>query len=275
MTGASSFKVPFGLDPDDSITQVGRAIRGITYRCPQCLAPLTLRAGAVKAKHFSHRGGGSCSYESVLHHAAKLQLHKVVQGWLDGWGMGPVIVLPCEGNTIGFCTSEIHRPLQRERVDGVRLEATVGDFRPDVVLFLGDKAVLGLEVLVSHEVDEAKASGSSHKWIELDANRVLETPYAWRPINHNIGKAGRCEFCLEANFRAMNQAISRLEREAESWVKKAKNPEAARMSLFYSDSWLAKKIQAVVRKEQILAEKRWKRTHSQPAPIPMCDDAEP
>ena len=272
MTGASGFKVPFGIDPDDSVTQVARAIRGITYRCPQCLAPLTLRAGEVKAKHFSHRGGGSCSYETVLHHAAKHRLHEVVQAWLAGWGKGPVIVLPCEGNTIGFCTSEIHRPLLRERVDGVRLETAVGDFRPDVVLFHGDKAVLGLEILVSHEVDEAKASSSSHKWIELDANKVLESPHTWRPINHNIGKEGRCEFCMEANFQALNQAISRLERDAESWVKKAKNPEAAWWSLTFSDSWLGKKIQAVVRKGQILAEKRWKKTHSQPAPIQEWDD---
>lgn len=272
MTGASGFKVPFGLDPDNSITQVARAIRGVAYRCPQCLAPLTLRAGEIKVKHFSHRGGGSCSYESVLHHAAKHRLYEVVQAWLAGWGKGPVIVLPCEGRTIGFCTSDLHRPLLRERVDGVRLEATVGDFRPDVVLFLEDKPVLSLEVLVSHEVDEAKASRSSHKWIELDAISVLESPFSWRPINHNIGKEGRCEFCMEANFHAMNQAISRLEREAESWVKKARNPEAAEMSLWFSDSWLDKKIQAVVRKEQILAEKRWKKTHSQPAPIRGRED---
>ena len=272
MAATSGFKVPFGLDPGHSITQVAKAIRGITYRCPQCLAPLTLRAGEVKAKHFSHRGGGSCSYESVLHHAAKHRLHEVVQAWLAGRGKATVIVLPCEGKTIGFCTSEIHRPLLRERVDGVRLEVTVGNFRPDVVLFLGDKAVLSLEVLVWHEVDEAKASGSSHKWIELDAIRVLESPHAWRPIKHNIGKEGRCEFCMEADFQALNQAISRLERDAERWAAKAKNPEAAEMYLCDPDSWLGKKIHAAVRKEQILAEKRWQRTHSEPAPIPYWKD---
>ena len=55
-------------------------------------------------------------------------------------------------------------------------------------------------------------------------------------------------------------------------MKKAKNPEAAWWSLTFSDRWLGKKIQAVVRKEQILAEKRWKKTHSQPAPIQEWDD---
>jgi hypothetical protein len=269
MSDSSSFKVPFGLDPDDAITQVAKAARGLTYRCPQCLAPLTLRAGEIKAKHFSHRGSGSCSYESVLHHAAKHKLREVVQAWLNGWGKAPVIAIPCEGQRFNFCISEIYRPLIRDRVETVRIEAHVGGYRPDVALFLGDKVVLGLEVLVSHEVDEAKAKGSTHKWLELDANDVLESPHTWRPIQHNVGREGRCEFCKEANFINLDRAISRLEKQAEAWVAKAKNPDGARMSLIFEDSWLNQKIWAEIRKEQNLAVNSWNKVHSGPAPIPV------
>lgn len=272
MADSSGFKVPFGLNPDGTITQVAKAVRGLTYRCPQCLAPLTLRAGEIKAKHFSHRGGGSCSYESVLHHAAKHKLREVVQAWLDGWGKVPVIVIPCEGQRFNFCTSEIYRPLLRDLVDAVRLEANIGNFRPDVVLFLVDKAVLGLEVLVSHEVDEAKAEGSTHTWLELEAVAILESPHTWRPVQHNLKKESRCEFCKEANFLGLDRTISRLEEQAEAWVAKAKNPDSAKRSLFWEDNWLNQKIRTKIREEQDLAVTRWYKAHSEPAPIPAREE---
>ena len=267
MAEAGGFRVPYGLDPTGAITGVERAARGVAYSCPQCLSPLTLRAGQIKAKHFAHRGGGSCSYESVLHHAAKRKVEEVVKAWLEDAGEAPTIILPCEGNRIGLCNSKLHRPLRRDRVDEVRLEAVVGDFRPDVVLFYQGKAVLAVEILVSHQVDEAKAGASLHRWIELGAEAVLESPRAWRPTNHSDWGKVRCEFCAGVDFKSMEQSIARMCEEAEVWANRAKNPEAAMASLYFDDSWLRQKIAAVYAREQAAAIKRWERTHREPPPI--------
>ncbi|WP_230682728.1 competence protein CoiA family protein [Pluralibacter gergoviae] len=47
------------------------AIRDKDYYCPCCDEKLTLRAGNIKRKHFSHRNDSKCDPESVYHKLAK------------------------------------------------------------------------------------------------------------------------------------------------------------------------------------------------------------
>jgi len=270
MATIGSFKVPLGLSPEERIVHVSKALRGIAYRCPQCLTPLKLRGGVGKrtVEHFAHQAGGNCSYETVLHAAAKQKLREVVQDWLNGYSNPPTIVFPCQGRTWDLCTSEVFSPLKRNKVDKVILEAQVGNYRPDVVLFFEGKAVLGLEVLVHHEVDEAKAAGSNHTWLELYAMDIFRSPLCWRPVQHNIKRTSRCEFCAEVDFGVLASKIRQHERQAYNWADKAKNPEAARFSLDDPDSFLGRKIAAEIKMVQDVAVARWYAMHKGAPPIP-------
>jgi hypothetical protein len=73
--------------------------------------------------------------------------------------------------------------------------ATPGGLRPDVLLLRQGSPVLGIEVLVTHAVDAAKAARTSHPWVELDALQVLAAPGAWRPGRMEHPWTGLCADC--------------------------------------------------------------------------------
>ena len=68
------------LDANGESVSIERAVRGVTYRCPECKDKLMVRAGTIRKKHFAHHSNSACAYtsggggEGSLHLAAKLSL---------------------------------------------------------------------------------------------------------------------------------------------------------------------------------------------------------
>jgi hypothetical protein len=73
--------------------------------------------------------------------------------------------------------------------------ATPEGLRPDVLLLERGDPVLGIEILVTHEVDDGKASRTAHPWVELDALRLIAAPRIWRPHGWDHPWRGLCRDC--------------------------------------------------------------------------------
>jgi len=259
---SGGFKVPWGMDPVGCIVVVAMAIKGVTYRCPQCLEALTLRAGQIKAKHFAHRGGTVCSYESALHAAAKWQIYWIIDSWLKGYGKAPIISFPCanEKTWLG-CMGLINRPLISGKVDEVALEKAVGVIRPDVLLLLNGQPRLGIEILVTNAVNIEKEEKYPIKWIELEATKVIDNALSWAPVNHNIPGMKYCEFCSAIDFNPLKDKYNRIQDEFADWVARARNPEAAQHS-----AWADEKLSKILQNFKRVHEIKWAKTHLVPPP---------
>ena len=138
----------------------------------------------------------TCSGETVLHKTAKLLIQSAVTAAIRG--DAPIMFeIECDG---------CRRPFQVQFPAGC-VERAEMEWRDatgrviDVMLLAGDEARLGVEILVSHAVDEEKARDLSFPWIELDATHVLENARVWRPLQHAL-KTRTCKPC-----QALDRAI--------------------------------------------------------------------
>lgn len=201
------FKVPLGLTPDGRIVPVAKAEVGVTYACPACEAPVVLKHGEVVRRHFAHHADASCSAETALHEGTKRWLAGAVAAWRAGTGPRPVVRRYC-----GHCRAAIESAAS-ERIVEARVEYRTPAGRVlDVGLLDTDGALcLGIEVLVTHAVDEAKAVDLGDlPWIEIDASEVTE-PAVW-PTARVVGRVSppRCRACQErpAQRRAATVALA-------------------------------------------------------------------
>jgi hypothetical protein len=94
------------------------------------------------------------------------------------------------------CPGEAWLSLADLSFDEVAVERTTSEgLRPDVLLLLGGQPALGIEVRVHHAVDAAKAARTPYPWVEVDAQRVLAAPRAWKPEQHHHPWTGQCQVC--------------------------------------------------------------------------------
>ncbi|WP_257311278.1 competence protein CoiA family protein [Geothrix fuzhouensis] len=256
-----SFKVPWALDPEGHLISAKDGTPKTSYVCPGCLKPIILRSGSIKVRHFAHKAGFGCSWESYLHKTAKFELQKAIEAWLENRGPTPTITGNCMGTEWWSCEGEIRRPLIRTKIDEVKLEHQVKDLRPDVVLLHDRKPVLAIEILVTHEVDEFKRLKSEHLWLELDATNVIDNPRIWQPIQHNIPNFTKCAFCSGVDTIALSKKISTLTDSFEKWVEKARVPAAAIQS-----HWWINKIEEEIQVFRNKAIVLWEKYHKEIPP---------
>lgn len=209
-----SFRVPVGQAPDGSLVQASRASRERDYRCPGCASPLLLRAGPVRAAHFAHQNHGFCSGETALHQAAKLRIAQVLDRCRKGARTGaPRLKVPCSGWTSPegvpcpwTCRGDAWLSLADLAFDQVAVEPATSDgLRPDVLVLRQGLPVLGIEVLVSHAVDPAKAARITHPWVELEAQAILRSPRTWRPCQGSHPWRSACRVCAWAGQAELSE----------------------------------------------------------------------
>lgn len=63
----------FAEDATGKMVKIDDAVRGASYRCPQCGQEMIPKLGEVNAHHFAHKSECACSGESYLHKIAKLK----------------------------------------------------------------------------------------------------------------------------------------------------------------------------------------------------------
>lgn len=172
------------------------------YRCLECGAYVHLRKGPRMRAHFAHYPGegGGCSRESIEHEAAKRRLKEL----LDAGQRRFSLKVPCHGH-VDTEGKEVSCPGKRFTelrmsvpvFDEVRVEVQLARNVLDVAALLGARVVMGLEVHVTHEVDEGKCAAlmESHlPWFEVSAYEVLHKNAPWEAISSSFGPV-QCQTC--------------------------------------------------------------------------------
>jgi len=198
------FRVPLGRTPRGRLVRASEASPGLPYSCPGCDSPLNLRKGEVRAAHFAHKSSGFCAPETALHRGVKAWIAGLFSRFLRHRNTRlPKVLASCRGTT-GHRPEGLDRPCMEKAwfdlgdldFDEIAMEReTSAGLRPDVLLLKSGEPALGIEVLVTHAVDEVKARMTMHPWIELDAMKVAGSPGLWKPEAGRFPWAGLCLRC--------------------------------------------------------------------------------
>jgi DNA-directed RNA polymerase subunit RPC12/RpoP len=72
-------KLQYVHDEQSRFVHIDHAVKGQNYFCPACKSQLFLKAGRVKAKHFSHSKGAACSIEDLKRVISTHLITQVIQ----------------------------------------------------------------------------------------------------------------------------------------------------------------------------------------------------
>jgi hypothetical protein len=206
MAEDKSFRVPYAVDENHALVAPTQALKTQRYKCPGCEQQLILRQGKVVRAHFSHPASAHCSFETVLHKAAKLAVASAVKSWISTGENRPVIQNRC----FSCCSGQSQ--LLPDRVKGVEIERRLTSGHvADIALTDGENVILAIEIVVTHPVSSEKGLSLPVYWIELDANAVLEDPINWNPTQLALKKFG-CKRCYNKvlQFRQECLALAKL-----------------------------------------------------------------
>jgi len=198
-----SIRVPYGINNDSDIVHARDATKATAYTCPGCEAPLVLHAGEQRTHHFSHQADNACDGETLIHITAKLLAAKVVR---ENNTAVARIRLQCKCSK---CNATLEKVLPKNAFTASVVEARVGKFTCDVAAFKGNDAILAIEILNTHAVDDIKGAALGLPWVELRASDVLDDPYYWRPTQDGL-KPTLCTTCKAAQA-TLEQVANRWE----------------------------------------------------------------
>jgi hypothetical protein len=178
--------------------------------CPLCQTPVIPKLGNERVHHYAHQPEIICSAtqpETALHLNAKYYLFSQLQQTHS---------ITIESYCSGGCgaTREI---TWSQNWDDVIVEHTLGSYRPDVTLFINQKPIGALEILVSHKVSEEKASFFQENEIpglEIKVDeQFYEGDFKWTPDNplpyyrlFPNAETWFCDDCLEIRKTLQEQS---------------------------------------------------------------------
>lgn len=177
----------FARGAEGSIVDVTQVPRGSACGCIclGCRSPVLAKQGKVNAWHFGHVSGAShraCA-ETALHLAGKELLHELTE-----------ILVPKVSGAVTAIDSLTRKHTQTFEsaaapfgFSSCRLEHATGPRRLDALLESADGRRLGIEILVTHKVDEQKAQDL----MSLNAPVLEMDLSAWvgKPLDREILKA--------------------------------------------------------------------------------------
>ncbi|MCX5689378.1 MAG: hypothetical protein NTV94_06250 [Planctomycetota bacterium] len=162
--------IPLALDEAGTPTPAAAASICHTYRCPDCLAPVVLRAASRRARaHFAHHANACSRGESALHRQSCDTLAAAVRA-----AQVHSASLPCRG-----CgTTMLEKLPAFEHV--CRELPLEGGIRPDLVLLRYGEPVMAIEVVHTHALDtRAMDRFGELPWLEVEA--AIEWPACLMP----------------------------------------------------------------------------------------------
>lgn len=181
---------PFALASDGRLVAACTAEKHGTYTCPGCGGALLLRQGNIRIPHFAHTPAAVCRAETALHATAKLLAAQVLRAHAEGDTHALRILRACS-----WCAKEFDWELPRLGNFLASVEHSVARFVCDVVGLRQEMPVLGVELRVTHAVDEQKAAELPIPWVELDAAALLDDPWHWKPLRSGRFKDAHCPQC--------------------------------------------------------------------------------
>ncbi len=202
--------------------------------CPHCKQKLVAKNDGLKREHhFAHYSGIECkgARMSTLHLLAQQIIEEKKE-----------IMLP------DYQGEYYEKETKRVKFDDVWLEKTVKDLRPDCICIKrdnkGEEHKLWVEILVTHEVDDAKQKmiqALKVACVEIDLSDMIDTDYSVESVKHRLlnEKENKrwinCPQYDEQNAKLKaeyeKEESKRLQREKERWEKaevEQRQKEAAR-----------------------------------------------
>lgn len=205
----AELRYSYALGPGDSIIYISNAIKGEYYKCPFCDAPLIIKEGKIKAKHFSHRAGStSCTYESYLHSLAKRRIAE----WFNSERVFEISILTkrrCEKfdnclwqhdeyTSSYFCEEESFRKFSiKQYYDEITPEIMYKGFRADLLLSSRNTAYepVFIEICINHPCEQQKIdSGIRIIEINLQTERELDSIVQAGILQEHIGQVSFYNF---------------------------------------------------------------------------------
>lgn len=175
----NNVRLPFALDQHGRVVSIHEVANGLACNCncPGCGAQLVAKQGNSRAWYFAHHSVEPCvsGYESALHLAAKqliadASMLLLPPCWIYRYPAGT----PALDETIDdYCYfggrpssgyvarwREAHAGFANVNAASVRfgrveLESALGDIRPDLIGYCGERRLL-IEIAVTHKVDAIK-----------------------------------------------------------------------------------------------------------------------
>lgn len=234
-----------------------------TGTCPakDCAAPVIFVIGTQVTPHVRHKAGEGCSYEgatiaeTVEHINAKCHLYNLLQA--------------CSALTLSAQCSARHSRRWQWDVpvwDRVEMEHTIGNVRPDIVLFAGEKR-MAVEIVHSHSVSDAKRRKLAEigiPWIEVDTKLALlwTGNGAIRIAKADLTTMPECPDCIAVEARRKAREQARLREAMELKAEQERQAQARR------EAWLreceAREAQAALDR-QAIAERQAAELHAKQA----------
>lgn len=160
------------------LTHISTAHKGICYRCIECGAPLIIKEGTKKRKHFAHKSNSNCDGESYIHKIWKRRIKDKFYN-SNSFLIRYTVATPC--NDITKCSIKRMLPNLKcnipyikefdlkQEYDTCEEEFKYNGFVGDLVLYDSknpDKEPLFIEIDYTHPCDEEKIA-SKIKIIEI------------------------------------------------------------------------------------------------------------
>lgn len=181
------------LDEKGEPVSIERAVRGVTYRCPECKDKLMVRAGTIRKKHFAHHTNSACPYtagggEGTVHLAAKLSLVEYLSR-----GEAFHFTRQCI-----WCKQEQSHQIQRKEGETVKAEYRLTYEGRTII---PDIAVLRPSCSTFERVD-SDVTTPFHRKGEMSVNQIIE-------VRHTHTQENRpepwCEFDANAILSALGK----------------------------------------------------------------------
>lgn len=237
-----TLRVPFGWK-DDRLWEPGQVPNGKACGCvcPACQRPLIARQNH-QTPHFAHAPGADCpkALETAIHLAAKQLI-------ADRQALRlPVLTFTNPDARASFGRKPQAEDIYREHtvpLTQVRLEAWLGDIRPDIVVTSGADTYL-VEIAVTHFVDAAKQA-------KIDARQVPTIEIDLRGLRRQTTFAELADVLFTtkpypAEWR-YHPKIAELTHAAEQ--------DAARRREIAAEMWQVEEAEAEARRAAAAAEK--------------------
>lgn len=144
--------------------------------CPHCGSQLNAKKGDVRVHHFAHYNAIDCEHgaETAIHLTAKQIIadRKIVQ-------LPPIFLhlMKIDTNNHPHHVNQF-MPTKLARLEEVKTEPTMEDYRPDLTALDLDGEWLDIEIKVTHEVDDVKAKAQvdrQRNMLEIDLSQVSRT----------------------------------------------------------------------------------------------------
>ena len=200
-------KIPFGLRNGElvhisQIVKLGLHGRDCGCICPNCKSPLEARIfkDEQKRSYFAH-SGKACSFQQAYETSIHLLAKKIISE--KGKLLFPSITekisdIPqlieiydqYNGSLNNYEDSNILeiKPQRYIDLDFVKVEQTVGDVKPDLIVYSGEN-ICFVEIAVTHFIDEVKKEKlikMNYPVIEIDLSNYISTEVTLETLEHEI-----------------------------------------------------------------------------------------